>query len=228
MITLHREAILLRPNPHHQQLVSLGGLAETLYAIFHHTNDMSNLDEAITLLREAVKACPESYPCHIDLLNSLSTVLVTRFDKTGQLLDLHKVMTQHHDMLQAIDTGNEGKAYQLLDFATNLAKQFAQTSEMADLELNDTLILLAHALSRNSSPKTINLMSTLLLLQSTLLSSNFHPFQKSKHKVTANIIAIEPHIDEPLLVDINKNTTDSLELIEEPSNEATIVKEALL
>jgi hypothetical protein len=82
-VMLYRNALLLRPNPHPKQLVSLGGLAAALYAQFRRTDDMSSLDEAISVLYGAVETCSASDTYREDLLRSLSAAVTTRLGKTG-------------------------------------------------------------------------------------------------------------------------------------------------
>jgi hypothetical protein len=140
-VMLYRNALLLRPNPHPKQLVSLGGLAAALYAWFCRTDDISNLDEAISVLYGAVETCSASDTYLEDLLRSLSAVVTTRLGKTGQIMDL-QVATRHDYVLQlpsSLPTNDEKEAIQLINFWANLIKQFKQSCQMTDLK---TVILL--------------------------------------------------------------------------------------
>jgi hypothetical protein len=102
-VALHRETIFLRPRQHCQRLVSMGGLAATLYARFLRTDDLLDLDEAISLLCEAVEACPEAHVYWVGLLDNLSVALTARFDKTGQLME--EAMERRRDALVGISIG---------------------------------------------------------------------------------------------------------------------------
>jgi hypothetical protein len=141
-VMLYRNVLLLRPNPHPKQLVSLGGLAAALYAQFCRTDDMSSLDEAISVLYGAVETCSASDTYLEDLLRSLSAAVTTRLGKTGQIMDLQEVATRHDHVLQlpsSLPTNDEKEDIQLIDFSANLIKQFEQSCQMTDLE---TAILL--------------------------------------------------------------------------------------
>ena len=88
VVTLHREALLLRPKPDVKRSSSLSSLAIALTTRFHHTSVLQDMDEAISLGREALILLPELHPDRSGLLNTLSAMLLIRFDKTAQSLDM--------------------------------------------------------------------------------------------------------------------------------------------
>ncbi|KIM82633.1 hypothetical protein PILCRDRAFT_70495, partial [Piloderma croceum F 1598] len=139
VITLHREALLRRPSPHPNRVVSLDGLSAALYALFRRTDDIPCLDEAISLLQEAVEACPESNGYRSNLLSNLSATLATRFGMTGQLLDLQEAVARHRDVHQLVYTNDGEEASQLLSFASELFEQVQQSYQITDLETSISL-----------------------------------------------------------------------------------------
>jgi hypothetical protein len=82
-VSLHRDALVLRPENHFKWSASLNGLALALVARFHHTQELRDIDEGILLYHEARILMPES-PNRPEL----SMALLTRFCKTHQIIDL--------------------------------------------------------------------------------------------------------------------------------------------
>jgi hypothetical protein len=139
-LSLHRDALCLRPNPHPKRVVSLGNVAAALYARFRRTDDMENLDEAISVLRSAVEACPASDGFRVDLLNRLCAVLASKFDKTSELWYLNEAKEIWRDLPQASDNDDDvGDSIQLFNFATSLLKEFEKSGQIADLETTISL-----------------------------------------------------------------------------------------
>ena len=166
-ILLHRVALRLRPSPHPKRLKSLGALAAALYAQFRCTDEMLNLDEAISMLREAVEACLEVGMYRTELLGNLCAVLITKFDKTSDLQDLHEAMTRCCDVLQPIGTtgtNNSEEGSQLLGFAADLAQQFQQSGQIADLETAISLARESRALLPIHDPKWLLASNNLAIL----------------------------------------------------------------
>ena len=86
-VSLHRDALVLRPENHLKRSASLNCLASALVARFHHAQELRDLDEGILLHHEARILMPES-PIRPELLDYLSMALLTRFCKTHQIKDL--------------------------------------------------------------------------------------------------------------------------------------------
>jgi len=124
-VCLHREALCLCHNQHPECIVSVGSLAAALYAWFHCTDDILNIDEAISLLSEVVAAYPEAYMYLTDYLSSLSIFLATRFDMNCKREDLQESMTRHRHVLQLTVGINL-----LLKLGNNFSERFSQLGQI--------------------------------------------------------------------------------------------------
>jgi hypothetical protein len=82
-VSLHRNALVLRPKNHLKRSASQNSLALALVARFHHAQELRDIDEGILLYHEAPILMPESTN-----RPELSMALLTRFCKTHQIIDL--------------------------------------------------------------------------------------------------------------------------------------------
>ena len=92
-ISLHRQALELRPSPHPDQSSSLNNLAFALLTRFEQRGQQSDLDEAISLHRQALKLQAPPHPNRSSSLNNLANALSIRFEQGGQQTDLNEAMS---------------------------------------------------------------------------------------------------------------------------------------
>ncbi|KAF8146362.1 CHAT domain-containing protein [Mycena galopus ATCC 62051] len=81
-ISLHFEALNLRPDSHPARCISLNNLAAALTQRVKSKNDSSDLDRAIDLHREALDLCPAPHPHRAVSLNNLANSLLHKYDNS--------------------------------------------------------------------------------------------------------------------------------------------------
>ena len=99
-ISLHREALLLRPASHPNRSASLNNLASSLRTRFEKRGAAIDLDEAISLHRQALILRPAPHPDRSGSLNNLANALETRFEQQGASLnDLDEAISFRREAL---------------------------------------------------------------------------------------------------------------------------------
>ncbi|MFI2349859.1 CHAT domain-containing protein [Streptomyces sp. NPDC019443] len=91
-VAARRQAVSATPEPDPQRSETLAGLALSLVALYTHTGDLAQLDEAVGHGREAVRAIPadaQEGPEAANPLHALGTSLMQRGRRTGSLGDLN-------------------------------------------------------------------------------------------------------------------------------------------
>jgi hypothetical protein len=88
VISLHREAIELRPSPHPKRSFSLNNLAISLGYLYQCTRGIADLEEAILLDREGLELQPSPHPERSHSLWNLSLSLLDMYEATSILSDL--------------------------------------------------------------------------------------------------------------------------------------------
>jgi hypothetical protein len=108
-VSLHREALELRPSPHPARSDSLYNLAISLHDMYKVTHVLSDLQEAITCREELLElhyaVGNEDRP---GTLLGLADLLQMRFDAMGQEEDLSRieVLREEEAQLSASSTGS--------------------------------------------------------------------------------------------------------------------------
>ena len=116
------------------RFIALMTLVDALYARFNHSYDLSDLNEAISSLQEANTYCTERDQQELNINFRICGLLATRFDVMGDIPDLQT----------ALDWAIKGTetftgVLELLEFASELHKQFTMSGNMADLNTAGTL-----------------------------------------------------------------------------------------
>ncbi|KAI0042252.1 TPR-like protein [Auriscalpium vulgare] len=158
-ITLHRQALSLRPVGHSDRSLSLSNLANALGTYFEQLGKLPDLEEAILLHREALSLRPVGHPDHPASLNNLANALSTHFDTLGEMTDLEEAITLNREALSLTPAGDPGKmadleeaitlhrealhlcpvghpdrSLSLNNLASALTMQFEQLGEMTNVE----------------------------------------------------------------------------------------------
>ncbi|PPQ93378.1 hypothetical protein CVT25_007087, partial [Psilocybe cyanescens] len=121
-ISLHRQALKLRPAPHPGRSMSLSNLAHAVRTQFNQRGDRSNLNEAISLHKQALELRLAPHPERSTSLNDLANALWTQFNqRREQPLELR--LAPHPE-----------RSTSLNDLANALWTQFNQRREQRDLD----------------------------------------------------------------------------------------------
>ncbi|KAG1823704.1 uncharacterized protein BJ212DRAFT_698844 [Suillus subaureus] len=103
-ISLHREALTLRPPGHLYHDTALNNLAVALAARYNNLHVTEDLDEAISLSRESLRLRRHDHPeRHRNLLN-LSSALCSRFMQIQENEDVEEAIRLCQDSLEALPT----------------------------------------------------------------------------------------------------------------------------
>jgi hypothetical protein len=100
-ISLHREALELRPSPHPDRSCSLYYLAESLQDMYGVTHVLSDLQEAIACREELLElhyAVGQQY--RPQTLRGLADLFQMRFDAMGQEEDLSRIEALREEAAQ--------------------------------------------------------------------------------------------------------------------------------
>ena len=133
-ISLHREALALRPVPHPHRSTSLNNLANVLWIRFERKGPMDDLEQAILLLREALTLCPAPHPDRFLSLDGLARALSTRFMQKGHAGDLEEAILLHREALILCPTSHPRRSAPLSHLANALSTQFKQNGQVDDIE----------------------------------------------------------------------------------------------
>jgi hypothetical protein len=91
-VSLHREALELRPSPHPHRSDSLYDLAISLHDMFKVTHVLSDLQEAITCREELLELhYPVGHEDRPGTLRGLADLFQMRFDVMGKEEDLSRI-----------------------------------------------------------------------------------------------------------------------------------------
>jgi len=101
-ISLHHEALDLRPTAHPDRSISLNNLAIALYTRFKQLGRGEDLDKAILLHRSALDLRAVSHPDRSITLDNLAVTLSTQFNRSGRHEDLDEVITFHREALHYV------------------------------------------------------------------------------------------------------------------------------
>jgi tetratricopeptide (TPR) repeat protein len=136
-ISLHRDALKLRPAPHSRRSTSLNNLAVGLIKRFSMSGRGEDLDEAISFYRDALELSPINHPDRHKALNNLAGALRTRFEQSGHLEDLDQAISIHRDVLEQLPALHPGRSNYLCNLANALVVQFQHSNKYEDL--NETI-----------------------------------------------------------------------------------------
>jgi len=133
-ISLHREALTLRPLGHPERLMSLNNLASALFTRFNQSGKMDDLDDSISAHRQALSLLPLDHPDRAMSLNSLANALYNRFERSGSIHDLEDAISIHREALTLRPLGHPYHSSSLNNLAIALYPRFNQSGGTEDLE----------------------------------------------------------------------------------------------
>ena len=127
------QALPLSPGtPLGHKFAALSMLADGLYARFHHSDEISDLDNAISSLQDAIECCIQKDRQQPNTVQRLSIMFTARFDFTSNMLDLQKAFTQFVDVKVTENSSAQG-ALSLLNSSLEILEQFGKSGRMGDL-----------------------------------------------------------------------------------------------
>jgi hypothetical protein len=97
-ISLHEEALRLRPVGHKYRNFSLDNLGGALRSRFNQGGDVNDI-RSISLRREALMLCPPGNPSRDTTLNNLALALKTRYENLDASEDLDEAINFYRDSL---------------------------------------------------------------------------------------------------------------------------------
>ncbi|KAF8508157.1 hypothetical protein JB92DRAFT_2733340 [Gautieria morchelliformis] len=134
-ISLHREALELRPAPHPDRSSSLNNIAAALSTRFRQSGRQGDLEAAILLHREALELRPAPHPGRSSSLNNIATALSTRFrQQSGRYEDLEEAISLHREALELRPALHPDRSTSLNNIAAALSTRFRQSGRYEDLE----------------------------------------------------------------------------------------------
>ncbi|KDR80467.1 hypothetical protein GALMADRAFT_1201610 [Galerina marginata CBS 339.88] len=139
IISLLEESLAFGPGTHPAQITTLITLADGLYARFHHSNQISDLDKAISSLQNAVEHCIQKERRRPkDTIHRIAIMFAARFDFTGDILDLQRAFSQCV-VVNVTETKSTQADLSILIYAQEIYKQFEKSGNMDDLNTAVTL-----------------------------------------------------------------------------------------
>jgi hypothetical protein len=134
IIFLVRQALAQLPAASTSRFVALTTLVDALYARFNQSYDLTDLNEAISGLQDASKCCTERDRLKSNINFWICGLFATRFDLMGDVSDLQTALNW---AIKGTETSTG--ILELLEFASELYKQFTMSGNMADLNTAVTL-----------------------------------------------------------------------------------------
>ncbi|KAF8968449.1 hypothetical protein BDZ97DRAFT_2072848 [Flammula alnicola] len=149
-ISLHREALGLRPAPRPDRSMSLNNLAYALQTRFEQSGTSNDLDEAILLHREALALLPAPHPNRSQSLNNLANALRSHFEQQGAPNDLDEAISLHREALALRPAPHPDRSTSLNSLAYALQTRFGQRGASDDLD--EAILLHREALVLRPAP----------------------------------------------------------------------------
>lgn len=143
-ISLHREALALRPTLHPDRSMSLNNLANLLEVRFEQTGKMADMNEAIFLHREALALVTSPHPHRSGSLCNLASALHVRFRQSGEVDDLDEAISLLRELLTLLPPPHLHRAVALSNLANVLHTRFGLTGEIE--EMNEAISMHREAL----------------------------------------------------------------------------------
>jgi len=161
VILLLQEALVLGPGTPLRQYAALSMLSNGLYARFHHSYKISDLDNAISSQKNAVKYCIQKDWQQSNIFQQLSIMFTARFDFTGNILDLERAFSQSVDVKgtenssislhrQPLELQAPERSLSFKNLANALMTQVNQGGLRGDLD--EVILLCRQALELQASP----------------------------------------------------------------------------
>jgi tetratricopeptide (TPR) repeat protein len=144
-ITLHREALALRPAGHPDRSMSCNNLAIALRTRYEATGSSNLLDETITLHREALALRPAGHSLRATSCNNLAAALQKRYEMTGSSDLLDELIMLQREALALRPAGHPDRPMSYNNLANALQTRYKITGS-SDL-LDEAITLHREALA---------------------------------------------------------------------------------
>jgi tetratricopeptide (TPR) repeat protein len=133
-ISLHREALELRPSPHPDRSQSLSNLGNALGDRYNYTGAATDLEEAILLLREALELRPSPHSLRSLSLNNLGLALLDRYRRTGAVADLEETISLLREALELRPFPHLHRAWSLRTLVISLDQMYDASHTLPHLQ----------------------------------------------------------------------------------------------
>jgi tetratricopeptide (TPR) repeat protein len=136
VISLHREALDLRPHPHPDRHLSLNNLGAALYTRYEKTPQaLQDLDEAVSLMRECLACLPDFGIHRRGALVNISVALRSLYEQKRSLKDLEEAISCSRELVtEYYPIGFEERKQGLVELANQLQLRFEVTGNQDDLD----------------------------------------------------------------------------------------------
>ncbi|KAJ2914652.1 hypothetical protein MD484_g5769, partial [Candolleomyces efflorescens] len=133
-ISVHREALGLRPHPHPDRYHSLHNLGNALDSLFRHSKRVADIEESISVHREALSLCPHPHPDRHHSLNDLGRALRSLFDSSQRVADIEESISVHREALSLRPHPHPDRHHSLNNLGIALRSLFENSQRLADIE----------------------------------------------------------------------------------------------
>jgi tetratricopeptide (TPR) repeat protein len=123
-ISMHREALSLRPHPHPDRHYSLGLLGNALDSLFKHSQRVADIEEAVSMHREALSLRPHPHPYRPNSLDGLENALDSLFGHNQRVADIDEAISMHREALSLRPHPHPNRHYSLNDLGVALESLF--------------------------------------------------------------------------------------------------------
>jgi tetratricopeptide (TPR) repeat protein len=161
------ETVVLADLHEANMLQSLRQLGSALHSQFHHSDNLSDLDDAVLQYRKALSLVPAPHDERQGVLSHLAKILICRFRQTDHRADIEEAVSLHRDALELLPLEHRKRSSMLYALATTLFVLFQESEQLPAV---DEAILLFHkSLALSQSDR-----STTLITLATCVQSRFN------------------------------------------------------
>ncbi|KAJ2919869.1 hypothetical protein MD484_g564, partial [Candolleomyces efflorescens] len=148
-ISVHREALSLRPHPHPDRHTSLNNLGNSLCLFFEQTQRVADIEEAISVYRKAIILCPYPHPSRPSTMYNLGNAFESLFTHTQRVADIEEAISVHREALSLSPNPNPVRQRILNNLGIAISTFFNHSRSVADIEeavsmFRDALSLCPH------------------------------------------------------------------------------------
>ncbi|KZT10493.1 uncharacterized protein LAESUDRAFT_644568 [Laetiporus sulphureus 93-53] len=137
VVIIGRIALQLASNGHEHKLIYCSILAYALQTQFHHTNDLTYLDQTIALQKDAQKAVqltPDDHADKPDYLNKLGNSFFSRFKHLHNLTDVDQAIAVQQKAVQLTSNYHAKKPGYLNNLGNFFRSRFENHDNIADVD----------------------------------------------------------------------------------------------
>ncbi|KAJ6568532.1 CHAT domain-containing protein [Mycena capillaripes] len=153
-----KEALHLTPQNHPDRSGRVAALASALEAQFEHTDNLSDINDAVSMLQEEAMLISEDRGDRDGILETLGNSLLARFERIGDPEDITQSVSVFEKLVNIRSGDATGKSWALGNLGGALCRRFESYGAVGDI--NSSILVLENAL--RSSPDGHPDASTLL------------------------------------------------------------------